>query len=164
MRELGFAVKLDTNGCFPGRLEQLLRDDLLDYVAMDIKNSPEKYPQTVGVPGLDLTPIRESIALLRNAGVDYEFRTTVVRQLHTADDILAIGRWLEGAPGTFYRISWTPALSSPRAFPASPPKSSTASRPWPALFRTGAAAGRRVSPRLCTGKTLKKRTIYSVLI
>ena len=92
VRELGFAVKLDTNGCFPGRLEQLLRDRLVDYVAMDIKNSPEKYPQTVGIPGLDLTPIRESIALLREAGVDYEFRTTVVRELHTADDILAIGR------------------------------------------------------------------------
>lgn len=101
MRELGFAVKLDTNGCFPGRLEQLLRDRLVDYVAMDIKNSPEKYPQTVGIPGLDLTPIRESIALLREAGVDYEFRTTVVRELHTADDILAIGRWLEGAPRYF---------------------------------------------------------------
>ncbi len=93
VRELGFAVKLDTNGCFPGRLEQLLRDRLVDYVAMDIKNSPEKYPQTVGIPGLDLTPIRESIALLRETGVDYEFRTT--------DDILAIGRWLEGAPRYF---------------------------------------------------------------
>ena len=68
---------------------------------MDIKNSPEKYPQTVGVPNLDLTPIRESIALLRNAGVEYEFRTTVVRELHTADDILAIGRWLKGAPRYF---------------------------------------------------------------
>lgn len=101
VRDLGFAVKLDTNGCFPGRLEQLLRDNLLDYVAMDIKNCPEKYPQTVGIPGLDLTPIRESIALLREAGVEYEFRTTVVRQLHTADDILAIGRWLEGAPRYF---------------------------------------------------------------
>ena len=98
VRDLGFAVKLDTNGCFPDRLEALLRDGLLDYVAMDIKNSPEKYPQTVGVPNFDLSPVQKSIALLRDAGVEYEFRTTVVRQLHTADDILAIGRWLEGAP------------------------------------------------------------------
>ena len=98
MRDLGFAVKLDTNGCFPDQLEALLRDGLLDYVAMDIKNSPEKYPQTVGVPNFDLSPVQKSIALLRDAGVKYEFRTTVVRQLHTADDILAIGRWLEGDP------------------------------------------------------------------
>ncbi|MGI5986828.1 MAG: anaerobic ribonucleoside-triphosphate reductase activating protein [Dysosmobacter sp.] len=98
VRDLGFAVKLDTNGCFPDRLEALLRDGLLDYVAMDIKNSPEKYPQTVGVPNFNLSPVQKSIALLRDAGVEYEFRTTVVRQLHTADDILAIGRWLEGAP------------------------------------------------------------------
>ena len=101
VREMGFAVKLDTNGCFPHRLEALLRDGLLDYVAMDIKNSPEKYSATVGVPDFDLGPVRESIALLRTAGVDYEFRTTVVRELHTGDDILAIGRWLEGAPRYF---------------------------------------------------------------
>ena len=98
VRELGFAVKLDTNGCFPDRLEALLRDGLLDYVAMDIKNSPQKYPQTVGIPGFDLSPVQKSIDLLCDAGVEYEFRTTVVRQLHTAHDILAIGRWLEGAP------------------------------------------------------------------
>ena len=101
VRDLGFAVKLDTNGCFPDALAPLLEAGLLDYVAMDIKNRPEKYPLTVGVPDFDIAPVRESVRLLERSGVDHEFRTTAVREFHTAEDFLAIGRWLEGAPRYF---------------------------------------------------------------
>lgn len=101
VRDLGFAVKLDTNGCHPSALAGILDRGLVDYVAMDIKNSPEKYPETVGVPNFDLGPVEESVRLLRDSGVDYEFRTTVVQGLHTPADIRAIGRWLEGSPRYF---------------------------------------------------------------
>ena len=97
VRDLGFAVKLDTNGCYPDALEDILRRGLVDYVAMDVKNSPERYGLTVGVPDLDLAPIRRSIDLIRSSGLDYEFRTTVVRELHTAADLAAIGQWLRGS-------------------------------------------------------------------
>lgn len=101
VRELGFAVKLDTNGCHPEALAEILERGLADYVAMDIKNCREKYPQTVGVPGFDLAPVEESIHLLQTSGVDFEFRTTVVRELHTPADIAAIGQWLAGSPRYF---------------------------------------------------------------
>ncbi len=96
VRDLGFAVKLDTNGSYPDRLEALMREGLLDYVAMDIKNSREKYAQTVGVPHFDVAPIEQSIALLRGSGVPFELRTTVVKQLHSAEDIEDMGVWLAG--------------------------------------------------------------------
>ena len=79
IRDLGFPVKLDTNGNHPQALRHLWERGLVDYVAMDIKNSPARYAETVGVPGLDLGPVRESAAWLLEGGVDYEFRTTVVR-------------------------------------------------------------------------------------
>lgn len=101
VKELGFAVKLDTNGCFPQRLAALLEAGLVDYVAMDIKNSPARYPETVGLPRFDLSPVRESAALLMAGHTPFEFRTTLVRELHTAEDLLAVGRWLEGAPRYF---------------------------------------------------------------
>lgn len=96
VRELGFAVKLDTNGSYPDRLAALIDKGLLDYIAMDIKNSREKYAQTVGVPHFDTAPIEQSIALLRSSGVPFEFRTTVVRELHSALDIEDMGVWLAG--------------------------------------------------------------------
>lgn len=98
VRQLGFSIKLDTNGCCPQALAHILEQGLADYVAMDLKNSREKYAQTVGVPGFDPAPIDESIRLLRQSGVEYEFRTTVVQELHTAQDIRAIGAWVKGAP------------------------------------------------------------------
>ena len=98
VKAMGFLVKLDTNGCYPAALKEILDRGLVDYVAMDIKNTPEKYAMTAGLPGFDLAPVRESMELLKNSGVAYEFRTTVVRQFHTAEDIAAIGRWLEGCP------------------------------------------------------------------
>ncbi len=101
IRALGFSVKLDTNGSRPDRLRALLERGLADYVAMDIKNSPERYAETAGVPGLDPGPIRESAALLLEGRTDYEFRTTVVRQLHDEDSFRAIGPWLAGAKRYF---------------------------------------------------------------
>ena len=97
IRGLGFAVKLDTNGTHPELLNAILREGLADYVAMDIKNSPEKYARTAGLAELDMTPIRRSVALLTAGNVDYEFRTTVVDELHEADDFEAIGAWIAGA-------------------------------------------------------------------
>ena len=101
VRSLGLAVKLDTNGCVPEALADILEQGLVDYVAMDIKNCREKYAETVGVPGFDLTPIEQSVHLLRNSGVDFEFRTTIVKEFHTAQDLRSIGEWLEGAPRYF---------------------------------------------------------------
>ena len=98
VRSLGFSVKLDTNGCHPEALANILERGLTDYVAMDIKNRREKYAETAGMPGFDLAPVEESVRLLQSSGVDFEFRTTVVREFHTAADIQAIGQWLEGSP------------------------------------------------------------------
>ena len=97
MRELGFAVKLDTNGCDPARLAEILNQGLVDYVAMDLKNAPARYAETVGIPGFNPAPVEESIRLLRKSTVDYEFRTTVVRQFHDSASFRAIGPWISGA-------------------------------------------------------------------
>ena len=101
MKALGYPVKLDTNGSHPRELVDLVERKLVDYVAMDVKNSPERYPETVGVPGLDVGPIRESVGFLLEGLVDYEFRTTVVRELHDEDSFRAIGPWLSGAKRYF---------------------------------------------------------------
>ena len=97
VRELGFAVKLDTNGCDPARLAEILNQGLVDYVAMDVKNAPARYAETVGIPGFNPAPVEESIRLLRKSTVDYEFRTTVVRQFHDSASFRAIGPWISGA-------------------------------------------------------------------
>lgn len=101
VRSLGFSIKLDTNGCYPDALEALLDQGLADYVAMDVKNTPEHYAQTVGIPDFDPAVIARSAAVLAHSGVDYELRTTVVRELHTVADIAAIGAWMQGAPRYF---------------------------------------------------------------
>ena len=101
VKAMGFAVKLDTNGCFPEALADILDRALVDYVAMDIKNSREKYAQTVGIPGFDTAPVEESVRLLQNSGVDFEFRTTIVKEFHTAQDLVSIGQWLAGSPRYF---------------------------------------------------------------
>lgn len=97
VKTMGFAVKLDTNGCFPDRLCALLDEGTIDYVAMDIKNSLSKYPLTVGIPEFDVSVVQESAAILMEGRVDYEFRTTLVREFHTEADLLSIARWLKGA-------------------------------------------------------------------
>lgn len=96
-RELGFAVKLDTNGSFPDRLRALVEAGLVDFVAMDVKNAPARYAETVGVPGFDLVPVQATLDYLRAGAVPYELRTTVVRELHTADNLRALAAWIEGA-------------------------------------------------------------------
>ncbi|MBR5134248.1 MAG: anaerobic ribonucleoside-triphosphate reductase activating protein, partial [Clostridia bacterium] len=97
VKALGFAVKLDTNGGYPDRLRYLAGEGLIDYVAMDIKNSREKYPETTGVPSLDIAPVEESVAFFLGGTLPYEFRTTVVGGLHTVEDIESAARWIEGA-------------------------------------------------------------------
>lgn len=101
VRALGLSVKLDTNGTFPDRLRELIDASLVDYVAMDVKNSPARYAETVGLSTLDLSPIEESIRILKEGRVPYEFRTTVVRELHGEADILALAKWLAGAERYF---------------------------------------------------------------
>lgn len=104
IKDLGYAVKLDTNGTNPDMLRALIDGALVDYIAMDIKNSPSKYPGTVGVPDFDITPVLRSAELLielGGGGFDYEFRTTAVGGLHTAADFAGIGRWLAGAKRYF---------------------------------------------------------------
>lgn len=97
IRNLGFLIKLDTNGFYPEKLASLIDRGLLDYVAMDIKNSPEKYPVTVGIPNFDSKPVFESAKLLMCGSIPYEFRTTLVREFHTNEDIEKIGRIVKGA-------------------------------------------------------------------
>lgn len=101
IRALGLKIKLDTNGSRPEKLKQLCAENLIDYVAMDIKNGPSHYGVTAGCLSIDLTPIRESVALLKAWDKPYEFRTTVVRELHQKADFEEIGSWIAGAPNYF---------------------------------------------------------------
>ena len=96
IRDLGYPVKLDTNGYHPDMLQRILDEELVDYVAMDIKNSPEKYPVTCGVPRVDLARIERSISLIMEKAPEYEFRTTVISQFHKSEDFHAIGTMISG--------------------------------------------------------------------
>lgn len=120
IKALGYRVKLDTNGYAPEMLKSLLKENLLDYVAMDIKNCPEKYPMTVGVrldkeklaagesggdgghrnfsDSFQIGKIEESVSALKESGIRYEFRTTVVKEFHTKEDLLKIADWIKGCP------------------------------------------------------------------
>ena len=97
IRALGFKIKLDSNGTNPEVLRELLRKNLLDYIAMDIKNSEEKYAVTAGLKTIDLTKIKQSIKIIMDSGIDYEFRTTLVAEYHTKDDMKGIGELIKGA-------------------------------------------------------------------
>lgn len=96
VKSLGYKIKLDTNGYDPTHLNHILEEGLVDYVAMDIKNSKLNYARTAGCFNMDITRIKLSVDLIKDSGVDYEFRTTVVRELHTPQDLEDIGRWLKG--------------------------------------------------------------------
>lgn len=100
IKSLGYDIKLDTNGAFPDRLKELVRGGLADFVAMDIKNSPRRYAKTAGT-AVDISQIEESTAFLMSGEVEYEFRTTVVKELHEAEDFIRIGQWLRGAKRYF---------------------------------------------------------------
>ncbi len=99
IKELGFAVKLDTNGTHPDKLRALIGEGLVDRVAMDIKNDPERYALTCGreAQGFPMDAIRKSIEILMNGGIEYEFRTTAVKPLHDADSFRGIGEMIRGA-------------------------------------------------------------------
>ncbi len=96
IKDLGFLVKVDTNGYKPGVLQQLIHECKVDYVAMDIKNSPDKYDITTDVT-LNFDRIEESVKIIMDSGIDYEFRTTVTHSLHNDDDFKAIGNLIYGA-------------------------------------------------------------------
>ncbi|WP_022763290.1 anaerobic ribonucleoside-triphosphate reductase activating protein [Butyrivibrio sp. AD3002] len=120
IKDMGYLVKLDTNGNHPDVLKDLLSENLVDYIAMDVKNSPEKYSDTCGVK-IDTEIISESINLIMNSGVDYEFRTTAIKEFHTAEDFAKIGEWICGAKA-YYIQQFTErdtvpdkSLSSPSA-------------------------------------------------
>ena len=97
IKDMGFKIKLDTNGLLSEKLAYLIDEGLIDYVAMDIKNSPEKYAMTAGVQEVDLNEIKKSIELLKNSAIDYEFRTTIVDELHDVEDIAKIAMLIKGA-------------------------------------------------------------------
>ena len=99
IKDLGYSVKLDTNGFLPDRLKALLDAGLVDYVAMDIKNSPERYAETIGLPPerFDITPIEQSIDIIMNRAKDYEFRTTVATELFDDRSIEGAARMIIGA-------------------------------------------------------------------
>lgn len=99
IKELGYAVKLDTNGSRPAVLKALVAEDLVDYVAMDIKNAPSRYAETCGASKVNLAAIEESAAFLMSGAVESEFRTTVVSPLHDVASMEEMGRWLHNIAG-----------------------------------------------------------------
>lgn len=95
-KALGYLVKLDTNGYLSEKLRAVIDTGMLDYIAMDIKSSPERYGVLAGIRNFDVSPILESVEMIRSSGVEHEFRTTVVGNLHSREDFERIGRWLSG--------------------------------------------------------------------
>ena len=100
IRDLGFLLKLDTNGSNPTMLQQLLEENSLDYVAMDIKNSPQMYEKTCG-NSTAFHLVEKSISLLQQGNVDFEFRTTVCKPLHTVEGMQQLGQWIQGTEKYF---------------------------------------------------------------
>lgn len=101
VKQTGLCVKLDTNGAYPELLKRAIDSGCVDYVAMDIKNSKEKYALTTGIEDIDITPFERSVEILKSSDIDYEFRTTIVRELHTQEDIEKISEWISGAKKYF---------------------------------------------------------------
>lgn len=97
IKELGFLVKLDTNGTNPDIVRDLFESNLIDYVAMDIKNSFKKYPLTAGVKNIDLASVSKTIQYLMTSGIDYEFRTTLIDEFHDIQDMREIAEMIKGA-------------------------------------------------------------------
>ena len=97
VKDLGYLIMLDTNGTFPEHLEKLLHAGVVDHVAMDVKNSPALYAKTVGIDHFDLTPVEQSRDILMQGETEYEFRTTVVKGLHTKESLIETAQWITGA-------------------------------------------------------------------
>ncbi len=101
VKDLGYKVKVDTNGSRPDMLKQAVCDGLIDYAAMDIKNAPDQYAKTIGLSEIDMQDIEKSKNFLMEDHVTYEFRTTVVKGIHTGDDLERLAQWIEGAKAYF---------------------------------------------------------------
>ncbi|MFQ6105627.1 MAG: anaerobic ribonucleoside-triphosphate reductase activating protein [Candidatus Hydrothermarchaeaceae archaeon] len=114
IKKTGLLVKLDTNGTEPKMLEKLVKRKLVDYIAMDIKAPLKKYRWVVRAK-IDLGKIEKSVEIIRESGIDYEFRTTVVPSLLTRRDILEIGAWLKGAK-RYYLHQFRPQITLDKAF------------------------------------------------
>lgn len=97
IKKLGYLIKIDTNGTNPDVLKNLIDNKLVDFIAMDIKNSEEKYPETIGCKTVDINKIKESIKLIMSSGLPYEFRTTLVKEFHTFNSIEGVGKLINGA-------------------------------------------------------------------
>ncbi len=97
IKKMDYSVKLDTNGTNPQMVQDMVKAGLVDYVAMDIKNAPDKYGETAGIAQVDLEAVNETVEFLKSGKVDYEFRTTVTRELHKKEDFLKIRKWLSGS-------------------------------------------------------------------
>lgn len=98
IKSMGFLVKLDSNGTNPNMLQRIFDEKLSDFIAMDIKNRPEKYAETAGLESIDIKKVKESVKLIMKSGISYEFRTTVVPGLHEESDFDEIAKWIVGAP------------------------------------------------------------------
>lgn len=96
IKNMGYPIKLDTNGSHPWVVKKLVKSGMIDMVAMDIKTSKENYSKVCGIPSLDISPVLESVDFLLSQTIDYEFRTTVVKELHTLEDFLSIREWISG--------------------------------------------------------------------
>lgn len=97
IRSMGFATKVDTNGNNPDLLRGIIDAGLADYIAMDVKNSQEKYGITIGLPDFDISKVSRSIEILREGKINYEFRTTVIDEYHDEESFVKIGEWIDGA-------------------------------------------------------------------
>jgi pyruvate formate lyase activating enzyme len=113
VKKLGYLVKIDTNGAFPEKLQELLDEKLVDYIAMDVKAPKDKYFKLAGTK-VDTKKIQKSIDIIKNSGVDYEFKTTYVPDMLVKEDIVQIGKWLDGSEKYFLQQfkNNTPTLSS----------------------------------------------------
>lgn len=98
IKSMGYKVKLDTNGSFPDKVKELLDSGNVDMVAMDLKNTLDRYAETVGIPDFDTSKIAESIRIIKESGVEYEFRTTVVSPLHRPEEFGELAKLVEGSP------------------------------------------------------------------
>ncbi len=101
LKSFGYKVKLDTNGFYPERLEEIINRGLVDYIAMDIKSSKQGYAKAVGIQNIDIAPMIKSTELIMASEIDYEFRTTAVKGIHIVSDFEEIGKWLHGAKRYF---------------------------------------------------------------
>ena len=108
IKEHDLLVKLDSNGTRPDILKKLIDNSLVDYVAMDIKSSKEGYPAACGLKSMDLAPVEESVNILMNSGIEYEFRTTVMKELHSEKEFRGIAEWIKGC-SNYYLQSYRPS-------------------------------------------------------